>query len=59
MLAAQILDVRRVVPEIAAYGTSLSSMPSAAACLEFKGRLAPGNATLEWMLTPGVLRALR
>jgi phosphohistidine phosphatase len=30
-----------------------------AACLKFLGRVAPGNATLLWMLPPRVLRALR
>lgn len=30
-----------------------------AACLEFRGRIAPEAATLLWMLTPKVLRALR
>ena len=30
-----------------------------AACIEFCGRVAPGAATLEWLLPPRVLRALR
>jgi phosphohistidine phosphatase len=30
-----------------------------AACLEFSARIGPGRATLQWMLPPRVLRALR
>ena len=30
-----------------------------AACVEFQGRVAPGGATLLWMLPPKILRALR
>ena len=30
-----------------------------AACIRFGGRVAPGAATLEWLLPPRVLRALR
>lgn len=30
-----------------------------AACIEFRGRAAPGRATLIWMLPPRVLRQLR
>lgn len=50
---------RLLASMLGAANTRLAFKKGGAACVEFRGRVAPGGATLAWFLPPKILRALR
>ena len=53
-------ELGRLLPAMLGAGSArLEFKKGGAACVEFRGRIAPGGAKLAWFLPPKVLRSLR